>query len=299
MSEEYGLGEPLANPPNANVDKETPEIPKTTFWPEELLPKACPTARILSFGYNSKFASFFPVFRSKDPVSKETTIDNYSSSLLTDLFNLREKTSTPKDRPVIFVAHSLGGLVVANAVAGDKGVNKEGKSISDHTFGILFLGTPFEGSKKAEWGSFGERLKKMTGIKTEDLKDLKERSAKLQSINAALQTYVKDRDRGTPLYTVCYFEEFPTYVDKVDIGHIVTKDSATFQNADLVLPIPGNHHTMCKFGATYAPGYDRVEGQLVQWIKALKSKSPADTDQKVISFPERPSELLLTFPRGG
>ncbi|KAL1606324.1 hypothetical protein SLS60_003726 [Paraconiothyrium brasiliense] len=301
MSEETGLGEPLANPPNANVDsivfvhglggsrrgtwtsKETAEIPKTTFWPEELLPKSCPTARILSFGYNSKFVSFFPNYRSKDPVAKETTIDNYSSSLLQDLFNLREKTNTPKDRPIIFIAHSLGGLVVANAVAGDKGVNEEGKLIADNTFAILFLGTPFEGSKKAEWESLGGRLKKIIpGIKTDDLKDLKERSAKLQSINAALQTRVKERDRTTPLYIACCFEEFPTYVNKVDIGHIVTQESATFQNVDRVLPIPGNHDTMCKFAATYAPGYDRVEGQLVLWIKALESKATADKDQKVI-----------------
>ena len=230
--------------------------------------------------------SFFPIFRSKDPVAKETTIDNYSSSLLQDLSNLRERTRTPKDRPIIFVAHSLGGLVVSNAVAGDKGVNKEGKSISDNTFGILFLGTPFEGSKKAEWESLGGRLKKIIpGIKTDDLKDLKERSAKLQSINAALQNYVKARDRhGTPLYAVCYFEEFPMYIDKTSIGYIVTKDSATFQNADLVLPIPGNHDTMCKFAETFVPGYERVSGQLAQWIKDLKPKNAADTDQKVSSL---------------
>jgi predicted alpha/beta hydrolase family esterase len=250
------------------------------------LPKACPTARILSFGYNSKFVSFFPVFRSKDPVAKETTIDSYSSSLLQDLSNLRERTETPKDRPIIFVAHSLGGLVVSNAVAGDKGVNKEGKSISDSTFGILFLGTPFEGSKKAEWETLGGRLKNIIpSIKTVDLKDLKDRSAKLQSINAALQIYVKDRDRrATPLYIACYFEEFPTYKNGIDMGHIVTKESASFQNADIVLPIPGNHDTMCKFAAPYVPGYERVSGQLSQWIKDLKPKAAQDSDQQVNSL---------------
>jgi predicted alpha/beta hydrolase family esterase len=126
---------------------------------------------------------------SKAPVAKETTVDDYSSNLLHELstFRNREENPTSDDRPIIFVAHSLGGLVVANAVARQHGIDSEAKKLSDNTVGMLFLGTPFEGSKKAEWGKLGDRLKGIIpGIKTEDIKNLEERSAKLESINIAL-----------------------------------------------------------------------------------------------------------------
>lgn len=52
------------------------------------------------------------------------------------------------------------------------------------TIGVIFLGTPFEGSSKAKWA--GKALKVLDWLSTthsEDLKDLEERSAKLMHIN--------------------------------------------------------------------------------------------------------------------
>jgi hypothetical protein len=40
----------------------------------------CPTARILSFGYNADFAKFFP--DDTKHIAPELTIDDYSTSLL-------------------------------------------------------------------------------------------------------------------------------------------------------------------------------------------------------------------------
>jgi predicted alpha/beta hydrolase family esterase len=248
------------------------------------LPKACPTARILSFGYNSSFVSFFPLVGSKAPVAKETTVDDYSSNLLHELSTFRnsEENPTPDDRPIIFVAHSLGGLVVANAVARQHGIDTEAKKLSDSTVGMLFLGTPFEGSKKAEWGKLGDRFKRIIpGIKTEDIKNLEERSAKLESINIALNKYVKERDRDRtrrPLNIVCYFEEHPTYEAGLSIGKIVKKPSATTLPAIPAFSIDADHQDMCKFAGDFLRGYQSVSGQLVQWVKDLKKKLPADTD---------------------
>jgi hypothetical protein len=57
------------------------------FWPQTLLPKDCPTARILSFGYNADFAYFYL----DDPkeISPELTINNYSTALFQALIALR------------------------------------------------------------------------------------------------------------------------------------------------------------------------------------------------------------------
>lgn len=58
-------------------------------------------ARVLSYGYDS--ASVF---------SKSTTsLDNEAERLLNRL-DINRETEEEKKRPIIFVAHSLGGLVV-------------------------------------------------------------------------------------------------------------------------------------------------------------------------------------------
>ena len=75
------------------------------FWPKDLLPYDIPKARILTFGYKAEILSF-----SSHP--KKNAIEEYAKHLNTQLFSLRSETTT-LERPIIFVAHSLGGLVCA------------------------------------------------------------------------------------------------------------------------------------------------------------------------------------------
>ena len=54
-------------------------------------------------------------------------------------------------RPLIFIAHSLGGIIVKQALVW---AHREPRyqSIKDHTLGIVFFGTPHRGSGKANYG---------------------------------------------------------------------------------------------------------------------------------------------------
>lgn len=45
------------------------QVSPEVFWPGDLLPKDCPTARILTFGYESQVASFFGGAVSQNSVS--------------------------------------------------------------------------------------------------------------------------------------------------------------------------------------------------------------------------------------
>jgi protein SERAC1 len=73
-------------------------------WPETLLSKSVPEARILAFGYDADIAGFVQV-------AGLNRVANHASNLLGRLANLRDSDDS-NDRPIIFVAHSLGGLVV-------------------------------------------------------------------------------------------------------------------------------------------------------------------------------------------
>lgn len=66
---------------------------RSTYWPQDFLHQACPTARILSFGYNADFAHFYPFIGPKF-ISENLTIDDHTTAMFQSLIGLREKTKT-------------------------------------------------------------------------------------------------------------------------------------------------------------------------------------------------------------
>lgn len=76
---------------------------KQVFWPHDLLPESYPNLRIFTYGYDSHVTHWF-----KGPAMQLDILD-YGESLLTGLVAKRRECP---DRPIIFVVHSLGGLVM-------------------------------------------------------------------------------------------------------------------------------------------------------------------------------------------
>ena len=75
---------------------------RSLFWPQDLLPQACLTARILSFGYNANFTQFYPFGGSKI-ISEHLTLDDHATALFQSLIGLREKTKTVEiSAPLVF-----------------------------------------------------------------------------------------------------------------------------------------------------------------------------------------------------
>lgn len=75
----------------------------TLPWPKELLSKKIPEARILTYGYNADVVHFIK------PAGQNTVLE-HARNFAGDLTDLRRRTHSFQ-RPLIFVAHSLGGLV--------------------------------------------------------------------------------------------------------------------------------------------------------------------------------------------
>lgn len=290
MEEEsrLGLRVPLSDPPEGNIDIifvhglggdriktwTWQGSGREVFWPKDLLPQACPTARILSFGYNADFAHFYPFYGPKH-IAEQLTIDDHSTALFQSIIGLREETQT-SDRPILFVSHSLGGLVCANALSRHHGTDVASDRLTDRTIGVVFLGTPFEGSSKAKWGIRGLKLLDWTSTThKEDVKDLEERSAKLIGINEAFQKFLKARDRSESRQFVeiaCFFEQYAVYKALMKIGVIVPKESASLPGID-PQPIQANHVDMCKFEDEDREGYKGISQKLSQWISDLDRQS--------------------------
>ncbi len=75
-------------------------VSPSVFWPRDLLSKKQPRTRVLSFGYS---ASIY------ENTSIATIRDN-ARAMLDHLSCLRDEGG--EDRPIVFLGHCLGGLIV-------------------------------------------------------------------------------------------------------------------------------------------------------------------------------------------
>ena len=71
------------------------------FWLRDFLPSQVPTARIMSYGYNSQTA-----------FSKAVTDINDQAAMLLDRLDGERQSVDAGERPIIFISHSLGGILV-------------------------------------------------------------------------------------------------------------------------------------------------------------------------------------------
>ena len=118
------------------------------FWLRDYLPRQIPKARILTYGYDSQLMP---------QTSRQWTHQTFlahAEELLQDLTRLRNIPG-PEIRPLIFICHSLGGLLVKKALilAHQQHLESEDKwkSVRLGVSGILFLGTPHYGSSEEDW----------------------------------------------------------------------------------------------------------------------------------------------------
>ena len=107
------------------------------FWPVDLLRHDIPSARVLLFSYNSSILSN----------ASSAHVASHAITLCDRLKNLRLKDEE-KHRPIIFVAHSLGGLLVEQALV-EATVNPRYRCLKSSTRGLVFFATPHRGGKGA------------------------------------------------------------------------------------------------------------------------------------------------------
>ena len=89
---------------NTNAGYKNASCVSEIFWPQDLLPIELPNCRIVSWGYDANIDHL-------TSSASTATVYNHASNLLSALTDIR-MTEELKKRPIIFIAHSLGGIVV-------------------------------------------------------------------------------------------------------------------------------------------------------------------------------------------
>ncbi|KAL9126796.1 MAG: hypothetical protein Q9217_004209 [Psora testacea] len=125
---------------------------KHVFWPRDLLKGDFPKARIMTFGYNTDITRGYQA-------AHQGNIFSHARNILYELEDKRRKAA---DRDLVFIAHSLGGILVKEVLRRSQtDPDTKIQRIFTSTTGVLFFSTLHRGSK--DWASFEEGIAGVLG----------------------------------------------------------------------------------------------------------------------------------------
>ncbi|KEZ46230.1 hypothetical protein SAPIO_CDS1119 [Scedosporium apiospermum] len=233
---------------------------KDCFWPEDLLPRDFANCRIMTYGYDSHVSHFFA------GAANQGTITDHATSLLHDLCG-RRTTHSCRRRAIVWVAHSLGGLLLKEVLRLSwQAPGEELHEVYQQTIATLFLGTPHRGSDLAEWGLM---LKAAANAILFDTNRSILRQLKVDSV--ILDRLIDDFAR---VYEQSKFDVYTFREGKrLDIGLItmdkVVRDSSARigYGREQIDMINADHRHMCRFSGFKDNGYLKVFNALSKSIK--------------------------------
>lgn len=232
----------------------------------------------MTFGYDADVVKLWGIAGSN-------TLRNHGKNLASDVSDRRRGY---RERPIIFIAHSLGGLVCEEAllICRDGEANLE--KVFQSTRGIIFMGTPHSGADLADWGrTLATYLKVIRQTNSTIVGVLQRKSEVLSAVQQRFQQSLLKPDTHIRIY--CFFEEKAV----VGVGIIVPEQSAVLSQYPNQ-SIPANHMEMTKFSGSDDIGYQRVLSRVQDSIELLNSISTTD-----ISLREPLGESGQNLPRIG
>ncbi|KAH8891099.1 hypothetical protein GQ53DRAFT_823737 [Thozetella sp. PMI_491] len=230
------------------------------FWPQEWLPlePGFEDARIMTFGYNAHFMS-----QTKDTFN----ISDFAKDLLLQLKFGNDSSVNSLNLgqvPIIFVVHSMGGLVVKKAyILGSQ--DHQFSHILDTVCSIVFLATPHRGSNLAEI------LNKFLSVSFQSTKqyvsDLQKNSARIMDINDQFKLH------ANKMQLVSFFETQATTVGLKKII-VVERDSALLDYPnEISSALNADHHSVCKYKSREDANYVTVRNVIKSLVDKFKVKA--------------------------
>ncbi|KAH0538021.1 hypothetical protein FGG08_005382 [Glutinoglossum americanum] len=247
------------------------------MWLRDFLSKDMPHCRTMIYGYNSKLKSL--------EISK---IMDYGREFMEEIKKVRY-TKELRERPLFFIAHGFGGIILAHCLVKAVQMNKDDDptiaALHKATYGILFFGTPHK-------GLMVDDIKSMLAADADH-----PRNALLEQINlksdllidqlADFKNLIRDRK------IVSFYETEQTRRLKWDPkdqswsrgGDYITAvdtDSAILQLPDLMeikIPLHANHSQMVKFDSRGSQAYKSA----LQYLRQYERDAPKIVSDRFLS----------------
>ncbi|KAM0796954.1 hypothetical protein BDR22DRAFT_892704 [Usnea florida] len=253
------------------------------FWLRDFLPFDVKGARVMTYGYNA------------DVVFGNTTADvwDHAKSLLGSLIDERESEEESK-RPLIFICHSLGGIIVKQALVW---AHREPRyrAIKDHTLGIVFFGTPHRGSGKANYGKILANV--AAGVMHKPKSKLIDA---LQSNSDTLMRLTSEFKFEAPNIEIMTFYE--TKSMSMFSGLIVDKYSALLElSHEDTQSVDAHHSDMCKIATRNDETYKKLVKRVARMLREKNKEVPASgslSPERRNKYYELPFDVSPDFTGG-
>ncbi|KAK8093000.1 hypothetical protein PG999_014587 [Apiospora kogelbergensis] len=248
---------------------------RSVFWPRDLLPTTAPDARVMTYGYDTHIRHWI------GPEGSHNTVYDIAWDFLVSLEASRRPAPA---RPIMLIAHSLGGIVVKEMLRRSSMCRLGQKhllSVFDSTIGVIFFGTPHGGADPRRFlQSVAEQVIKAVGftVNQQIVDSLLPSSERLREL----------RDEFAPMarqqgWAVHSFQEQMGI--KPLGGRKVVDDTSSYLNApefEVTEHIGQNHMEMCRFVGSHDPEYRKVAAAV---SRIMPSESKAATNHDLVTEP--------------
>ncbi len=218
---------------------------QSTPWSQTLLPPKLDRARILTYGYDAYVARI--------SVASANRLSDHARNFLIKLTANRDLENA-SSRPLILVAHSLGGLVCKEAILLSRDSPEPHlRRIFDCTKGVVFMGTPHKGSWMANWAKIPvSALGLVKSVNKPLLEVLETRNEFVESIQSKFMEMLRQRQNegDKAIGIACFLEELPLPV----VGQVVCKVSAILDGFPYAT-IHADHRSMVRFARRKQMGF--------------------------------------------
>jgi hypothetical protein len=213
-------------------------------------------ARVITYGYDADVLKF-----AKDWGNASTEgLKSYGQGLA---YAVRNELHNKTPRPIYFIPHSLGGLVVEQTLLESIGPDGSLHNVADWTAGILFFGVPHQGSHLAKWGSALRKLipERFRSTNKKVIDALKSDSEVCQNLDGDFQKEAKHgKLKKIRLFSFFETQKLPGF------SNLVVPEKSAVLKADFKCAIEGDHKSMTRFTGPNDPEYCKVKGQLTYWL---------------------------------
>ncbi|KAI4867910.1 hypothetical protein F4820DRAFT_445495 [Hypoxylon rubiginosum] len=246
----------------------------------------------MTWGYDTKVIGDF--FGTSD----RQNISQHGNNLMVSL--QQERKANPH-RPLVFVAHSLGGIILKVALDNSKRSTHQPQYLTIYTStkGIIFLGTPHGGSGGADWGLIASKIVKcaLQSPSERVLRSLIPNSELLENLRKTFSQMLEDGHfrihsfyETRPILGMYGLDSLVVPFESSQVGHA---------RKEVILGLPGNHSEICKFSGPSDPAYKAVFGALQDYVReatgAMEGHSSLDNANSTPKLDITPQlEELLT-----
>ncbi|XP_037304920.1 protein SERAC1 [Pungitius pungitius] len=200
----------------------------TECWPKSWLAADCPNLRVLSVEYDSHLSDWM----AKCPAENQRKSLAYRSrELLKKL-----KLAGVGERPVVWVAHSMGGLLVKKMLL-DASEDPEMHGLLNNTKGIMFYSVPHRGTFMAEY-SVSVRYLLFPSV---EVRELCKDSPALRDLNENFLNIAKEKE----FQVLSFAETLPTNIGPMIKILVVPTQSANLGIGELI-EVDVDHLNICK-----------------------------------------------------